>query len=297
MSDLKLTSPTSIKNFFNRHGLVPLKKRGQNFLCDPNIVGKIVDAVGVSSDDNVLEIGMGLGALTQALSQRAKKVVTVEIDRGILAYRKKSIENLGNVKVIEGDFLKQDLEDIWRTDFKEKPFYVCGNLPYYITGPLLLSVLESKLPIINFTAMVQKEVAERLIADPGSSEYSAVTACTQYFCKPEILFDVSRTCFYPEPNVDSTVVRMAYNNDVHPDAPYPAYREIVRNAFLMRRKTIANNLRGLIGFDQMRGVLDKLKINPGLRPQEISPDQYAEITRLLLHRGWRPKKNPDPVLS
>lgn len=291
MSDLKLTSPTSIKNFFNKHGLVPLKKNGQNFLCDPNIVRKIADAVGAGPDDDVLEIGMGLGALTQALSQRVKEVITVEIDRGILAYRKKSIENLGNVKVIEGDFRDQDLESIWRDDFKEKSFYVCGNLPYSITSPLILCVLESKLPIISFTAMVQKEVAERLTAEPGSPEYSALTACTQYFSKPEILFDVSRTCFYPEPTVDSAVVRMTYSSDPHPNAPYQAYKEVVHSAFQMRRKTIANNLRNLVDFNTMRGVLDKLEINPGVRPQEIGPEQYAEITKLLMHRGWRPKRS------
>lgn len=287
MSELELTSPSAITAFLERHGLSALKKFGQNFLCDANIVRKIGAATGVGPDDYVLEIGMGLGALTAELSSLAKKVVTVEIDRGLLETRGPALEETGNVRVVEGDILKTDLAAVWRDDFGSQPFYVCGNLPYYITGRILLRVLGCGLPILGFTAMVQKEVAERLSAAPGTSAYGASTAYADYFCHPRTLFTVSRRCFYPAPEVDSAIIRLDLRTK-RPDVPYPAYHALVRQAFSMRRKTIVNNLKGLDASIPAREILEACGIDPSLRAQDLDCTQYTALTSAYLSRGWHP---------
>ena len=173
---MKVTSPREISQLLKENNLSPLKKFGQNFLCDENIVQKIADSIGLTDKDYVLEIGTGLGALTQALAARAKKVVSVEIDKGLLALHAQTLAGFDNVTVLEGDILKCDLSQICREQFEGKPFHVCGNLPYYITSKILMQVLESDAPALSITAMVQKEVAERLSARPGDTDYGALTA-------------------------------------------------------------------------------------------------------------------------
>lgn len=284
---VKLTSPSSITAFLRDNGLSALKQFGQNFLCDANIIRKIAQAVGVDHEHGVLEIGMGLGALTMELAELAKKVVAVEIDRGLIAARKDDVGESGDVRVVEGDILETDLKEIWRNDFDSQPIYVCGNLPYYITGRILIRVLDSGLPIIRFTAMVQKEVAERLGAKPGDSNYGAATAYADYFSHPRLLFTVSRRCFYPAPDVDSAIIALDLNKE-HPDVPYPAYRQVVRSAFAMRRKTLLNNFKELAGGDTAREVLEEAGINPRQRAQETSSEQFAALTNLFLGHGWIP---------
>lgn len=289
---MKLTSPSAISAFLKDNGLNALKQFGQNFLCDANIVHKIAESCGVSKDIGVLEIGMGLGALTQELAERAKKVVAVEIDRGLVASRTEDVESSGNVHVIEGDILESDLRSIWKEEFSSEPICVCGNLPYYITGRILVRVLECGLPIIQFTAMVQKEVAERLSAKPGDSDYGAATAYADYFSHPRILFTVSRRCFYPAPDVDSAILAMNLNGDLR-KVPFGAYRQIVRAAFAMRRKTLRNNLKEVMGADIARNVLERAGIDPGKRAQETSADEFCKLTSLFLSSGWEPDKAPE----
>lgn len=284
---MKLTSPSAITAFLRENNLSALKQFGQNFLCDANIVRKIAEETGVDSGHGVLEIGMGLGALTMELAERAKNVVAVEIDRGLIAARSEDMRALGNVKIVEGDILETDLHGIWEEDFDSQPFYVCGNLPYYITGRILIRVLESGLPIIRFTAMVQKEVAERLCAAPGDSSYGAATAYADYFSHPKILFTVSRRCFYPAPDVDSAIIALDLNGE-HPDVPFDAYRQIVRQAFSMRRKTLQNNFKALMGSETAGAVLADADIDPRQRAQETSSRQFALLTRLFLSAGWQP---------
>lgn len=271
---MKVTSPREISQLLKENNLSPLKKFGQNFLCDENIVQKIADSIGLTDKDYVLEIGTGLGALTQALAARAKKVVSVEIDKGLLALHAQTLAGFDNVTVLEGDILKCDLSQICREQFEGKPFHVCGNLPYYITSKILMQVLESNAPALSITAMVQKEVAERLSARPGDTDYGALTASCNYYTQPALLFTVSRNCFYPAPDVDSAILRLDLT---HPcfDLPREQYVAVVRAAFAMRRKTIFNNLKEFCGNQKAVLALDSCKIDPKTRAQDLSPEDFC----------------------
>lgn len=276
---MNITSPREIAQLLSENGLSPLKKFGQNFLCDENIVQKIADSMRLAPGDFVLEVGTGLGALTRALCTRAKKVVSIEIDRGLLALHERTLAGLSNVTVLEGDILKCDLRSLCGQYFGGAPFHVCGNLPYYITSKILMHVLENGAPVRSVTAMVQKEVAERLSARPGDTDYGALTASCLYFAQPETLFTVSHSCFYPAPDVDSAIIRMELS---HPacDVPRAEYAAVVRAAFSMRRKTIYNNLKPLAKGDA-KSILESCKIDPNARAQELSPAQFCEIAKLI----------------
>lgn len=275
---MNITSPREITQLLAQSGLSPLKKFGQNFLCDENVVQKIADGAGLCPQDLVLEIGTGLGALTRALSTRTKKVVSVEIDRGLLALHAKTLEGAENVTVLEGDILKLDLNRLCKEQFGGAPFHVCGNLPYYITSKILMHILESGAPVCSVTAMVQKEVAQRLAAQPGDTDYGALTASCLYFGKPQMLFTVSKNCFYPAPEVDSAIIRM----ELSPisDVPRADYAAVVRAAFSMRRKTIFNNLKSL-AIGRAKSILESCKIDPNARAQELSPAQFCDIAKSI----------------
>lgn len=279
---MNITSPREITRLLAENGLSPLKKFGQNFLCDENIVQKIADSIGLTPDSYVLEIGTGLGALTRALGTRSKKVVSVEIDRGLLALHKKTLSGLPNVTVLEGDILKCDLGSLCANYFNGESFHVCGNLPYYITSKILMQVLESGAPVRSITAMVQKEVAERLSARPGDTDYGTLTASCLYFAQPEMLFTVSRNCFYPAPDVDSAIIHMELSHPIC-DASRSEYTAVVRAAFSMRRKTIYNNLKPLAG-DNAKSILESCKIDPNTRAQELSPSQFCDIAKLIFQK-------------
>ena len=276
---MNITSPREIAQLLEQNTLSPLKKFGQNFLCDENVVQKIAESTGVGPKENVLEIGTGLGALTRALASRAKKVVSVEIDRGLLALHAQTLGDLPHVVVVEGDILKCDLSALCSHEFHGEPFHVCGNLPYYITSKILLHVLESQAPVQSLTAMVQKEVAQRLCALPGDSDYGALTASCLYYGTPQLLFTVSRNCFFPAPDVDSAII--------HFDLSSPCcavarawYTAVVRASFSMRRKTIYNNLKSLAGKDA-KSILESCKIPLSARAQELSPNDFCEIAKRI----------------
>ena len=270
----RLTSPKEVAAYLKAKGMSPLKKFGQNFLCDENILRKIAEAA-CPPDAFVLEVGMGLGALTHALAARARLLVTVEIDRGLIRAQKEDIGLPENAVIVEGDILETDLTAIAQTYFAGSPFYVCGNLPYYITGPILLKLLEAPLPIVAVTAMVQKEVADRLAARPGDSDYSAFTALAGYYGTPQLLFPVSPGCFYPAPDVGSAIIRIDLDAP-NPDVPFSRYREIVNSAFAMRRKTLANNLKARFG-SETQEILSSCGVAAGARPQEVTPEQFICI--------------------
>lgn len=268
----RLTSPKEVAAYLKENGMSPLKKFGQNFLCDENILRKIAEAA-CPEGACVLEIGMGLGALTHVLATRASQLVTVEIDRGLIRAQKQDIGLPGNAVLVEGDILETDLELISRDYFGSGPFYVCGNLPYYITGRILMMLLEAPLPIQAVTAMVQKEVAERLSARPGDTDYGALTALAGYYAAPETLFTVPPQCFYPAPDVESAVIRIDLSKPPL-DVSFSDYRRVVNAAFAMRRKTILNNLRRSFG-PAAAGMLETCAIPPASRAQELSPEQFA----------------------
>lgn len=275
---VNVTSPREIAQLLSENNLSPLKKFGQNFLCDGNIVDKIADSIGLTESDYVLEIGTGLGALTRALCLRSKKVVSIEIDAGLLKLHEKTLADCANVTVLEGDILKCDLSEICREYFGGAAFHVCGNLPYYITSKILMMLLESGAPVLSVTAMVQKEVAQRLSARPGDTDYSALTASCLYYGKPEFLFEVSRHCFYPAPDVDSAIIRFVTGSAVC-DVPREAYVKIVRAAFSMRRKTLLNNLKQLGNADAVIAILKNCNIDPKTRAQNLSPAQFCSLAK------------------
>ncbi len=272
-------SPREIARLLAEKGLSPLKKFGQNFLIDKNIVNKIA-AAAVCEGGFVLEIGAGLGALTTALSDIAQKVAAVEIDRGLYAALTETLAGRGNVILIEGDILKTEIGGISKKYFNCEAFSVCGNLPYYITSKILIGVLESGAPISSFTFMVQKEVARRLSADAGDADYGALTASCRYYGKPELLFKVSKNCFYPAPDVDSAVVRMNLSGK-RPDVSRENYVKTVRAAFAMRRKTIYNNLIKIAGKETLAAALAGSCIAENARAQDVSPEKFALLARKL----------------
>ncbi len=275
-----LYSSAGILEILRRHGIAPLKRLGQNFLIDKNITEKIAEAA-VLPGENVLEIGPGPGALTLALARRAKKVVAVEIDKGMLSVLEETLHMQENVEILHADFLEMDFPVVFREHFHGERFVVTGNLPYYITANCILKVLEAPVPAGRFTGMVQLEVAQRLAAAPGSKAYGALTASVAYFGGAATLFRVSRNCFYPRPDVDSAVIQIEPHACV--DAPRAAYLRTVRGLFAMRRKTVLNNLRAgwNIDGDAAARILRKADIDPGARAEQLGKEDFASLARVL----------------
>lgn len=278
---MNTVSKKAILSILEKNQLAPLKKFGQNFLCDQNIVNKIADSMHLTKDDCVLEVGPGLGALTLALAARAGKVLAVEIDKGLITALKEILADTHNVVVIEGDILKTDIRRI-AGEHLNGSFHACGNLPYYITAGCILALIESGAK--SLTAMVQKEVAERLSASPGTKTYGSLTASVSYYAKPATLFTVGRNCFYPSPDVDSAIVRMELDRQ-----PFPVSREwytrIVRACFAMRRKTINNNLISEFGASPDDGAksviaeaLEACRIDPSIRAENLSPEDFYRLS-------------------
>lgn len=276
---MKPTSVKDIRELLQRNGFSPLKKFGQNFLTDENITQKIAQAA-VPAGGNVFEIGTGLGALTVQLAARARQVASVEIDKGLLSLHPEIFAGKDNVHVMEGDILQTNLQAVDSAYFNGEAFSVCGNLPYYITSKILIHIVEADAPIDRVTVMVQKEVAERLIAGPGDTQYGALTASLAYYGNVQALFTVSKNCFYPAPDVDSAVIQLDLSG-ARLDADRQSYVRTVRGAFAMRRKTIYNNLKQLAGAEQVQTALERVGISPETRAQDVLPEQFAQLANAL----------------
>lgn len=275
-------SQKAVLNILSEHSVAPLKKLGQNFLIDENIVEKIADAAVVCP--NVIEIGPGMGALTRKLAVRAKKLVAVELDSGMVNVLKETLADFDNVTVINADILKTDLKVLADEFFNGEPFCVAGNLPYYITAKCILHVLDSGALPVRFTAMVQREVADRLAAQPGGKDYGALTASVRYYGKFDKLFNVSSTCFYPKPDVESAIV------SIKPQANFDVcrkdYSQTVRMLFAMRRKTLLNNLKtGMsISSDKAQNYFAEAGIDAMSRAETLTPEDFALLTKILFSK-------------
>lgn len=276
---MNLSSKKQIKELLEKNSLSPLKKFGQNFLCDENIVTKIADATGVTPDDYMLEIGAGLGALTQKLAAKAKKVLAVEIDKGLNSLYEELFEGCENIGLIEGDILDVDINKLAQTYFSGAPFYVCGNLPYYITSKIIMHILDAAAPIKGMVFMMQREVAERLCAAPGSTDYGSITAAVHYFAEPKLLFMVSKNCFYPAPGVGSAIVKFYMHQP--PDVPHHHYTKVLRAAFSMRRKTIYNNLKQLATPESIKAALEKCGIPENTRAEALAPEDFCRLAKAI----------------
>lgn len=281
----KLSSPSEIKRILEQHGFHFSKALGQNFLIDDSVCPRMADRCAAEEVRGVLEIGPGIGVLTKELAIRAEKVCAVELDKRLLPVLAETLAEFDNVKVVQGDVLKLDLRQLIETEFGGGPVSVCANLPYYITSPVIMHLLESKLPIRSITVMVQREAAERICALPGSKACGAVSVGVHYHCRPEILFGVSRGCFMPPPHVDSAVIRM----EVLAEPPVSVDDEtfffgMVRAAFSKRRKTAANSISSLLSVSkqQVETALTACGLPADVRAEKLTLSELAELSNRLL---------------
>lgn len=257
-------------------GLRASKRLGQNFLINSAIVQGIVTAAEIEAGDRVLEIGPGIGTLTQGLAEAGAQVTAVELDKKLPAVLAETLKGYDNVKIVPSDILKTDIREL----MGQQPFKVAANLPYYITTPILMALLEQKLPITKIVTMVQKEVAERMIASPGGKDYGALSVAVQYFTAPEIVLEVPPSSFLPPPAVDSVVIscRVLENPSVSVEDEKMFFR-VVRTSFGQRRKTLFNALKGL-GLDKeiVAAALEKTGIEPSRRGETLSLQEFAKLS-------------------
>lgn len=277
---MRVADAGTIKRIMEENGAVFKKRFGQNFLTGVNVLERISD----NACEGVLEIGPGIGTLTDFLCEKAKKVVSIEIDPSLIPILEKTMADRNNFTLVEGDALKIDIPDLVSREFPGMTVSVCANLPYYITTPVLTRLLSCEAPFSNVTVMVQKEVAARLCAVPGTSDYGAITVFCAYYGKAERILKVPAGCFVPPPKVDSAVVRInMYGKPPVPGDPDAIFR-VVRAAFGQRRKTLANALSS--GFpelsrDVIAAVLADCGIDPSVRGETLPLESFAEIARRI----------------
>ncbi len=259
------------------------KKYGQNFLIDTRVLDKIIAAAEITEEDCVLEIGPGIGTMTQYLAERAGEVVAVEIDGNLIPILEETLSAYKNVTIIHQDILKMDVEGLARE--RGKPLKVVANLPYYITTPIIMGLFEKHVPLKNITVMVQKEVADRMQAGPGTKDYGALSLAVQYYAKPEVVANVPPNCFIPRPNVGSAVVRMDRYEAPPVQVEEGKLFAIIRAAFNQRRKTLANSLgnAGELGISKERTgeALERMGLPVTVRGEALSLEQFAELSNLL----------------
>ncbi len=272
-----------IKDILFRHGFTFSKKLGQNFLVNPSVCPKIAELGNAMPGYGILEIGPGIGVLTNELAKRADKVVAVEIDKRLIPVLDETLSEYSNVKVINSDILELDLRGLIAEEFSGLKVAVCANLPYYITSPILMRLLESRLPISSITAMVQKEAGVRLCAPLGTREAGAVTVAVNYFSEAKILFDVSRGSFMPSPNVDSCVVRFDIRDKTPKTLDEEFFFRVVRGMFSQRRKTLVNCVSGSLGIDKqaVAAAADRSGISASVRPESLNMQQMISFSDSL----------------
>ena len=262
------------------------KKFGQNFLIDTHVLDKIIRESGVTKDDCVIEIGPGIGTMTQYLCENAREVVAIEIDKNLIPILQDTLSSYDNVTVINEDVLKVDIKKLAEEKNGGKPVKVVANLPYYITTPIIMGLFESHVPIDSITIMVQKEVADRMQEGPGSKEYGALSLAVQYYAKPEIVANVPPNCFMPRPNVGSAVIRLTCHEKPPVEVDDESFMfNIIRASFNQRRKTLVNGL-GNAAFlpvtkEQVAEALEKMELSPTIRGEALSLEQFAELSNLL----------------
>ena len=278
----KLSNPKETIQVLQKHEFQFKKKFGQNFLIDPHVLDKIVDAAQITKDDFVLEIGPGIGTLTQYLCENARQVLAVEIDDKLIPILKETLQPYDNVEVLHGDILKQDIQQIADTYNDGKPIKVVANLPYYITTPIIMELFESHVPLANVTVMVQKEVADRMKAEPGTKDYGALSLAVQYYAKPYIAAFVPPNCFMPRPNVGSAVIRL----DCLARVPVEVHNEklmfrLIRASFNQRRKTLQNGIANSaeLSFtkEQASHAIEQAGFDVRIRGEKLGLEEFARL--------------------
>ena len=283
-----LSDISVIKSVLSRHGFTFSKALGQNFIINPGVCPRIAEEGGAGEGVGVLEVGAGIGVLTAELAKRASKVVCVELDTRLLPVLDETLGEFDNVKIINGDILKVDLHRILEDEFGNMPVVVCANLPYYITSPVIMRLLESRLKIDSVTVMVQKEAAVRLCADVGSKDSGAVTVAVNYYAEAQKLFDVSRGSFMPSPNVDSAVIRL----DILKNPPIEVSDEkfffsMVKAAFSQRRKTASNGISAGMGISKPTVIeaIEAADLSPTVRAEALTMEQLGRLCEELKKRA------------
>ena len=265
------------------------KRFGQNFLIDSNILAKIVESAEVTKEDFVLEIGPGIGTMTQYLAESAREVVAVEIDKSLIPILGDTLSSYDNVTVINEDILKVDIERLVQAKNQGKPIKVVANLPYYITTPIIMGLFESHVPLKSITIMVQKEVADRMQVGPGTKDYGALSLAVQYYARPEVIAYVSPACFIPKPNVGSAVIRL----DRYEKPPVETEDEaflfaVIKAAFNQRRKTLANGLANArelgITRQQAEEALLQMELSPSIRGEALTLREFADLSNILYRK-------------
>ena len=282
-----LSNISVIKDVLARHNFTFSKALGQNFLVNPSVCPKIAEMGNAKKGFGIIEIGTGIGVLTNELAKRADKVVAIEIDDRLMPVLAETLAEYDNVKIINADVMETDLHKLIAEEFQGMDVAVCANLPYYITSPILMMLLEERLPIKSVTVMVQKEAGTRLCAPMGTRDMGAVTVAINYFSVPKLLFNVSRGSFMPSPNVDSCVVRF----DIRDKTPEGVTDEkfffkVARGAFSQRRKTLLNCLSANfpIPKDEISTLLESIGIAPSRRGETLSLEEFANIADTLLQK-------------
>lgn len=281
---MELTDINYIKRLLGRHGFTFSKALGQNFLIDPTVCPRMAEMCGAGPEDGVIEIGPGIGVLTVELAKRAKKTVSVELDTRLIPVLAETLTDYRNAQVINADVMKTDLRKLIDEQFGGMRVFVCANLPYYITSPIIMYLLESRLPVESITVMVQKEAAERLCAPVGTRSAGAITAAVNYYASAERLFEVGRSSFLPSPNVDSEVIKLT----VRKTPPVSVDDEkfffsVISASFSQRRKTAANGLSSMLGIskDKINTALADIGVSPTVRAEALSMEQLAALSNKL----------------
>lgn len=282
----KLSNPQVTIETIKKYNFAFQKKFGQNFLIDEHVLNKIIAAAGVTKEDVVLEIGPGFGTMTQYLAEAAKEVIAVEIDKTLIPILQETLADYDNVTLINEDILKLDISALVQEKNAGKPIKVVANLPYYITTPIIMGLFESHVPLDNITVMVQKEVALRMQAEPGTKEYGALSLAVQFYAQPYIAANVPPNCFIPRPNVGSAVIRL--NRWQTPPVSVKDERflfSLIRASFNQRRKTLQNSLvNGGVPVTKERVVaaLEQLSLSPSIRGEALTLEQFAALSDILM---------------
>ncbi len=282
----RLGTPQETIAVLQKYGFHFQKKYGQNFLIDPRVLDKIIDAAEIGPDDFVLEIGPGIGTMTQCLAEKAREVCAVEIDSKLIPILEDTLKEYENVTILNEDIMKVDIVDLAAQKNAGKPIKVVANLPYYITTPIIMALFEKKVPLESVTVMVQKEVADRMQVGPGTKDYGALSLAVQYYASPYIVANVPPNCFIPRPAVGSAVIRLTRHEKPPVEVRDPAYMfRLIRASFNQRRKTLQNSLYNSselqVSKEQVAAALESMGLPATVRGEKLTLDQFAKLSDLL----------------
>lgn len=284
-----LGNPQNTIAVLNKYRFVFQKKYGQNFLIDTHVLDKIIRAAQIGADDFVVEIGPGIGTMTQYLAAAARQVTAIEIDKALIPILEETLEGYDNVTILNEDVLKVDIRGLVEEQNNGEPIKVVANLPYYITTPIIMGLFESDVPLESVTVMVQKEVADRMKTGPGSKDYGALSLAVQYYARPELIANVPPNCFMPRPGVGSAVIKLTRHEKPPVQVEEEAFLfQVIRAAFNQRRKTLVNSLNNALDIavskEAAAKVLEEMGLSPSIRGEALTLEQFAELGNRLWER-------------